>query len=127
MVGQRHNPHDQSGEGPQCGWQRRLRLGVKVTEDEQRFLDAVREYIAPILGSLTVGAMGYFAGRKKINAEAEKIETDAEVARLDSLSRNFQSLIDGYERRIEDLTSEVEALRQEVRQLRQALDKRPRV
>jgi len=103
-----------------------LRLGVKVTEDEQRFLDAVREYIAPILGSLTVGAMGYFAGRKKINAEAEKIETEAEVARLDSLTKNFQALIDGYERRIEDLTNEVEALRIEVKSLRQALDKRPR-
>ena len=82
-------------------------MGEKVTEDEQRFLDAVREYIAPILGSITVGTVGYFAGRKKINAEAEKLETDAEVARLDSITKNFQALIDGY--RSEEHTSELQS------------------
>ena len=70
--------------------------------------------------------LGYFAGRRRNDAEASKLEAEAIVA-------PFRVLIDGYEAqaradnaRIEDLTREVKELREEVRALRQALDARPR-
>lgn len=97
-----------------------------ISEDAQRFVDALRQYI-DFIGPAAGAAVGYVAGRKKINAEATKLVIDGEVAQLDGITRHFEALIDGYESRIKDLTSEVHQLRDEVKQLRKALDSRPRI
>lgn len=97
-----------------------------MTDDAQRFLDALHEYLLPALGTAATGVVGYLAGRRKDVAEANKIEAEADVMAIDSVTASFKALIDGYERRIEDLTAEVTSLRDEVKKLRQALDERPR-
>ena len=97
-----------------------------LSEDGQRLVDAMRDYIAPFVAPVASGAIGYFAGRKRINAEANKLDADAQALQLDSITRHFQALIAGYEARVKDLTDEIENLRDEVLNLRQALDQRPR-
>lgn len=97
-----------------------------MSEEGQKFLEALHEYLAPFLGAAATAAVGYVAGRRKTNAESAKLESEAGAIPLDAVTRSFQALIDGYEKRIEDLTDEVNALRDEVRALRQSLDKRPR-
>lgn len=103
-----------------------------VSDEAQKFLDALREYLG-IIGPVAGGAVGYLAGRRKIAAEANKLEIEADVAQLDAVTRRFQALIDGYETqarndrsRIDDLTREVMQLRDEIKSLRKALDERPR-
>lgn len=90
-----------------------------LSEDGQRLVEAIREYIAPIVAPAAGGAIGYLAARRKLNAEAD-------AAQLDAITRHFQALIVGYEARVKDLTAEIDDLRNEVQALRQALDKRPR-
>ncbi len=97
-----------------------------LSEEGQRLIEAIHEYLAPMVGPAAGGAIGYLAAKRKLNAEAAKIETDADVAHLDGITRHFQALIAGYEARVKDLTNEIEDLRGEVQALRQALDKRPR-
>ena len=97
-----------------------------LSEDAQRLVDAMRDYVAPFVGPVAGGAIGYFAGRGKIKAEANKLDADAQAAQLDSITRHFQALITGYESRVKDLTGEIEDLREEVQKLRKALDQRPR-
>lgn len=104
-----------------------MRVGEEmISEEGQRLLDAIREYLAPYLIPVAGGAIGYMAGQKKMAAEANKLEVEADAAQLDSITRHFQALIVGYEARVKDLTAEIEDLRAEVMSLRQALDKRPR-
>lgn len=104
-----------------------MRVGEEmISEEGQRLLDAIREYLAPYLIPVAGGAIGYMAGQKKMAAEANKLEVEADAAQLDSITRHFQALIVGYEARVKDLTAEIEDLRAEVMALRQALDKRPR-
>lgn len=103
------------------------RAGEPMISDEgQQLLDAIRDYIAPFVIPVAGGAIGYVAGRKKINAEANKLDADAQAAQLDAITRHFQALIAGYEARVKDLTDEIDNLRDEVLKLRQALDERPR-
>ena len=97
-----------------------------MPEPANTFLAMLQEHLASILGAGGGGLLGYFAGRRRNDAEASKLEAEAIVA-------PFRVLIDGYEAqaradnaRIEDLTREVKELREEVRALRQALDARPR-
>jgi len=97
-----------------------------ISEDAQRFLEALHDYLVPIIGPAATGIIGFAVGRRKDRAEANKIEAEADVIALDSVTASFKALIDGYERRIEDLTAEVTSLRDEVKALRQALDQRPR-
>ena len=96
-----------------------------MSEEAQRFLEALKEYGAVL--SAPVGVLGFLFGRRKAAAEAIALEIGAETAKLDGITRHFQALIDGYESRLKDLTEEIEALRDEIKELRQALDKRPRV
>lgn len=100
--------------------------GEIMSEDAQRFLDALHGYLEPAIGAAATGIVGYVFGRRKDRAEANKIDAEADVIALDSVTASFKALIDGYERRIEDLTAEVTELRVEVKALRQALDQRPR-
>lgn len=97
-----------------------------VSEDAQRFLEALHDYLVPVIGPAATGLIGFAVGRHKDRAEASKIEAEGDALALDSVTASFKALIDGYERRIEDLTAEVTSLREEVKALRQALDKRPR-
>jgi cell division protein FtsB len=97
-----------------------------MSDDAQRFLDSVHQYLLPALGTAATGVVGYLAGRRKDNAEANKMDAEADKMAIDSITSSFQALIDGYERRIEDLTKEVTTLREEVKDLRKALDVRPR-
>lgn len=100
-----------------------------MSEAANNFLQLLRDHIAEVLsagGVMCGGLFGFFAGRKKNEAEAAKAEAEAIIA-------PFRVLIDGYEAqakadgaRIEDLMREVVALREEVKELRQALDLRPR-
>lgn len=110
----------------------RVGPGIEMTEDAQKFLDALREYGA-LLSAPAGGMIGFLVAHRRANAEANKMEADAEkaaadadAAQTDALTRQFSALIDGYEKRVADLTAEVEALRDEVRSLRKALDQRPR-
>lgn len=96
-----------------------------VSEEAQRFLDTLHQYLLPALGTAATGVVGYIAGRRRDMAEAHKIDAEADTMAIDSVTASFRTLIDGYERRIEDLTAEVTSLRVEVKALRQALDKRP--
>lgn len=96
-----------------------------MSEEAQRFLDAVHEYLVPVIGPAATGIVGYVVGRKKDAAEANKMDAEADKMAIDSITSSFHTLIDGYERRIEDLTTEVNALREEVKSLRKALDRRP--
>lgn len=96
-----------------------------MTEDAERFLNAIHDYLVPVIGPAATGVVGYVLGKRRDNAEAAKIETEADAVALNSITSSFQTLIDGYERRIEDLTHEVSALREEVKDLRRALDLRP--
>jgi ubiquinone biosynthesis protein UbiJ len=100
--------------------------GQMMSDDAQRFLDALHDYIVPVIGPAASGIVGFALGRGKDKAMAAKIEADADATALDSITNSFQTMIEGYERRIEDLTAEVTALRNEVKALRQALDQRPR-
>jgi len=97
-----------------------------ISDEGQRLVDAIRDYISPFVIPVAGGAIGYVAGRKKINAEANKLDADAQAAQLDAITRHFQALIAGYEARVKDLTDEIDNLRDEVLKLRQALDERPR-
>ena len=97
-----------------------------ISDEGQRLIDAIRDYISPFVIPVAGGAIGYVAGRKKINAEANKLDADAQAAQLDAITRHFQALIAGYEARVKDLTDEIDSLRDEVLKLRQALDQRPR-
>lgn len=100
-----------------------------MSEAANDFLQLLRDHIAEVLsagGVIGGGMIGFFAGRKRNEAEAAKAEAEAIIA-------PFRVLIDGYEAqakadgaRIEDLMREVVALREEVKELRQALDRRPR-
>lgn len=100
-----------------------------MSEAANNFLQLLRDHIAEVLsagGVIGGGMIGFFAGRKRNEAEAAKAEAEAIIA-------PFRVLIDGYEAqakadgaRIEDLMREVIALREEVKELRQAWDKRPR-
>lgn len=100
-----------------------------MSEAANDFLIMLRDHIAEVLsagGVIGGGIIGFFAGRKRNEAEAAKAEAEAIIA-------PFRVLIDGYEAqakadgaRIEDLMREVVALRDEVKELRQALDRRPR-
>jgi len=97
-----------------------------ISEDAQRFLEALHDYLVPLIGPAATGFVGFVVGRKKNSAEANKIDAEADVLAIDSVTASFKTLIDGYERRIEDLTAEVVSLRDEVKDLRKALDVRPR-
>lgn len=97
-----------------------------ISEEAQRFLEALHDYLVPIIGPAATGIIGFAVGRRKDRAEANKLDAEADVIALDSVTASFKALIDGYERRIEDLTAEVMDLRDEVKALRQALDQRPR-
>lgn len=98
-----------------------------MSEPANEFLSMLRDHIAEVLsagGVIGGGVIGFFAGRKRNEAEAAKAEAEAIIA-------PFRVLIDGYEAqakadgaRIEDLMREVVALREEVKELRKALDKR---
>lgn len=100
-----------------------------MSEAANDFLIMLRDHIAEVLsagGVIGGGIIGFFAGRKRNEAEAAKAEAEAIIA-------PFRVLIDGYEAqakadgaRIEDLMREVVALRDEVKELRQALDRRTR-
>lgn len=102
---------------------------MMMSEPANEFLTMLRDHIAEVLsagGVIGGGLVGFFAGRKKNEAEAAKAEAEAIIA-------PFRVLIDGYEAqakadgaRIEDLMREVVALREEVKALRQALDERSR-
>lgn len=105
-----------------------MRVGQEmISEEGQRLIDAIREYVTPYLVPVAGGAIGYIAGQKKMAAEANKLEVEADAAQLDSITRHFQALITGYEARVKDLTDEIEDLRAEVMALRKALDQRPRL
>ncbi len=97
-----------------------------ISDEGQRLVDAMKDYIAPFVAPVATGAIGYWTGRKKVDAEANKLDADAQAAQLDSITRHFQALIAGYEARVKDLTDEIDSLRDEVLKLRQALDQRPR-
>lgn len=102
-------------------------MGERMLSDEgQKLIEAIHDYLAPIVGPAAGGAIGYFAAKRKLNAEANKLEVEADAAQLDAITRHFQALIVGYEARVKDLTAEIDDLRAEVQALRQALDKRPR-
>lgn len=100
-----------------------------MSEAANDFLIMLRDHIAEMLsagGVIGGGIIGFFAGRKRNEAEAAKAEAEALMA-------PFRVLIDGYEAqakadgaRIEDLMREVVALREEVKELRQALDRKTR-
>lgn len=96
-----------------------------MSDDAQKFIDAIHDYLVPVIGPAATGIIGYVVGRKRDTAEANKIDAEADKMAIDTITSSFQTLIDGYERRIEDLTTEVNALRDEVKELRKALDKRP--
>ena len=96
-----------------------------ISEDAQRFLEALHDYLVPVIGPAATGVVGFLVGRRKDNALANKIDAEADVMAIDSVTASFKTLIDGYERRIEDLTKEVTALRIEVRELRQELNGKP--
>jgi hypothetical protein len=101
-------------------------MGQKmISEDAQRFLETLHDYLVPVIGPAATGLIGFAVGRHKDRAEANKIDAEADAMAIDSVTASFKALIDGYERRIEDLTEEVVSLRKEVKALRQALDKRP--
>lgn len=103
------------------------RTGGQMLSDEgQRLIDAIKDYIAPYAVPVAGGAIGYLAGRGKIRAEANKLDADAQASQLDAITRHFQALIVGYESRVKDLTEEIENLREEVLSLRKALDDRPK-
>lgn len=101
-----------------------------MSEPANQFLAVLQAHIAEILSASGViggGLIGYFAGRKKNEAEAAQAEAEAIIA-------PFRVLINGYEAqakadgaRIEDLMREVVALREEVKALRQAMDTRTRI
>jgi len=101
-----------------------------MSDSANQFLAVLQAHIAEILsagGVIGGGLIGYFAGRKKNEAEAAQAEAEAIIA-------PFRVLINGYEAqakadgaRIEDLMREVVALREEVKALRQAMDHRPRI
>jgi t-SNARE complex subunit (syntaxin) len=97
-----------------------------ISEDAQRFLEALHDYLVPLIGPAATGFVGFVVGRKKNSAEANKIDAEADVLAIDSITCSFQALINGYERRIDDLTTEVTELREEIKELRKALDVRPR-
>lgn len=101
-----------------------------MSDSANQFLAVLQAHIAEILsagGVIGGGLIGYFAGRKKNEAEAAQAEAEAIIA-------PFRVLINGYEAqakadgaRIEDLMREVVALREEVKALRQAMDTRTRI
>lgn len=101
-----------------------------MSEPANQFLTVLQAHIAEILsagGVIGGGMIGFFAGRRRNEAEAAKAEAEAIIA-------PFRVLIDGYEAqakadgaRIEDLMREVVALREEVKALRQAMDYRARI
>ena len=97
-----------------------------MSDDAQRFLDAIHDYLVPLLGPAATGVVGFVVGRRREAAEVVKMEAEADATAIESITSSFQTLIDGYEKRIEDLTKEVTGLREEVKALRKALDARPR-
>jgi hypothetical protein len=100
------------------------RRGAEMSQDAERFLEALHDYLVPLIGPVATGLIGFVIGHKKTGAEANKIDAEADKLGLDAITSSFQTLIDGYEKRIEDLTNEVSILREEVKSLRKALDKR---
>lgn len=96
-----------------------------MTQDAEKLLEAIHDYLVPVIGPAATGLVGYLAGRGRNAAEINKMDAEADKTALDSITSSFQTLIDGYEKRIEDLTAEVGALREEIKELRKALDKRP--
>jgi predicted RNase H-like nuclease (RuvC/YqgF family) len=97
-----------------------------MSDEAQRFLEALHDYLVPVIGPAATGVVGFMVGKRKDRAEANKIDAEADVLAIDSVTASFKTLIDGYERRIEDLTAEVTELREEIKELRKALDVRPR-
>ena len=80
-----------------------------MSEEAQKFLEALRDYILPLSGPLGVG-VGYVAGQRKTEAEARKLESEASAVALDSMTKNFKILIDGYETKVSSLIHEIEVL-----------------
>ena len=97
-----------------------------MSEEADRLIQAMHEYISPILSSLAGGAVGYFATRKRNEALAGKYEDEGDAAKLNAITKQFEILIDGYETRVADLVREIDSLRAEVLALRKALDDRPK-
>lgn len=101
-----------------------------MSEQTTEFLDLLRTHLAEVLsagGVLGGGMIGFFAGRKKNEAEAAKAEAEAIIAPFEVLIRGYEAQAKADGARIEDLMREVVALRDEVKELRQALDQRPRL
>lgn len=100
-----------------------------MSEASSEFLDMLRNHLAEVLsagGVISGGMIGFFAGRKKNEAEAAKAEAEAIIAPFEVLIRGYEAQAKSDGARIEDLIREVFALREEVKELRQALDKRTR-
>lgn len=100
-----------------------------MSEASSEFLDMLRNHLAEVLsagGVIGGGMIGFFAGRKKNEAEAAKAEAEAIIAPFEVLIRGYEAQAKADAARIEDLSREIKELRTEVVALRQALDKRPR-
>ncbi len=95
-----------------------------MSEAANDFLQLLRDHIAEVLsagGVIGGGMIGFFAGRKKNEAEAAKAEAEAIIAPFEVLIRGYEAQAKADGVRIEDLMREVMALREEVKALRQAL------
>lgn len=91
------------------------------------FLTMLKDHLAEVLsagGVIGGGLVGFFAGRKKNEAEAAKAEAEAIIAPFEVLIRGYEAQARADAARIEDLSREVKDLRDEVVKLRQALDTR---
>lgn len=96
-------------------------MAVDTTSD---FLTMLKDHLAEVLsagGVIGGGMIGFFAGRKKNEAEAAKAEAEAIIAPFETLIRGYEARARADAARIEDLSREVKELRDEVVKLRQAL------
>lgn len=98
-----------------------------MSEPANEFLSVLKDHLAEVFsagGIIGGGMIGFFAGRKKNEAEAAKAEAEAIIAPFEVLIRGYEAQAKADGARIEDLMREVVALREEVKALRQALDKK---
>lgn len=100
-----------------------------MSEPASQFLSVLQTHIAEVIsagGVIGGGMIGYFAGRRKSDAEAAQAEAEAIIAPFKVLIAGYEAQAKADGARIEDLMREVVALRDEVKALRQSMDNRSR-
>lgn len=97
-----------------------------MSEPANQFFSVLQTHVAEVIsagGVIGGGLIGYFAGRRKNDADAAQAEAEAIIAPFKVLITGYEARAKADSTRIEDLMREVVALRGEVVALRQAWDR----